>query len=39
LPLREQRLNGPISTDTSSEIAATFGAAANSAVTGVGAPS
>ena len=32
-------LNGPISTETVREMAAILGAAANSAVTGVGAPS
>ena len=32
-------LNGPIRTETVSEIAAILGATANSAVTGVGAPS
>ena len=32
-------LKGPISTETVSEMAAILGAAANSAVTGVGAPS
>ena len=36
---RNSGLNGPIRTETISEMAAILGATANSAVTGVGAPS